>query len=135
MGGVSNLKPPVAGILYAPPSSAHPPPVEGYCVGIPIAWHKARIPVFPRKSIWRGASGLFGPGPERPQNISCSRATQTCTGATLGCSRARDNFGTLRPQPKKTTCSFPYRFFGEIQEFGPCTRQSGSQVLWGVGGA
>ena len=39
---------------------------------------------FPKKSIREGASGLFGPGPERPQNISCSRATQTCTGATLG---------------------------------------------------
>ena len=39
---------------------------------------------FPRKSIREGASSLFGPGPERPQNISCLRATQTCTGATLG---------------------------------------------------
>ena len=42
-----------------------------------------------------------------------------------GCSRARDNFGTLRPRPKKTTCSLS--IFREKQEFGPCTRQSGSQ--------
>ena len=37
---------------------------------------------------------------------------QGCTGASLGCSRARDNFGSLRPSPEKTTCSFPYRFLG-----------------------
>ena len=53
-------------------------------LGIPIVWYKARIPGFPRKSIREGASSPFGPRPERPQNISCSRATQTCTGATLG---------------------------------------------------
>ena len=53
-------------------------------LGSRFAWYKARIPGFPRKSTREGASGLFGRGPERPQNISCSRATQTCTGATLG---------------------------------------------------
>ena len=29
-----------------------------------------------------------------------------------GCSKARDIFGTLRPSPENTTCSFPYRFRG-----------------------
>ena len=52
--------------------------------GTPIAWYKARIPGFARKSIREGASSLFGRGPERPKNVSCSRATQTCTSATLG---------------------------------------------------
>ena len=37
-----------------------------------------------RKSTREGASSLFGLGPERPKIVSCSRATQTCTGATLG---------------------------------------------------
>ena len=44
-------------------------------IGIPFAWYKARIPVFPRKSTREGASSLFGPGPERPKIVSCSRAT------------------------------------------------------------
>ena len=44
-------------------------------LGIPIAWYKARIPGFPRKSTREGASSLFGPGPERPKIVSCSRAT------------------------------------------------------------
>ena len=35
-----------------------------------------------------------------------------------GCSRARDNFGCLRPRPEKTTCSFPYRFSGENRNSG-----------------
>ena len=35
-----------------------------------------------------------------------------------GCPRARDNFGTLRPSPKKTTCSFPYRFSGKSRNSG-----------------
>ena len=73
---------------------------------------KARISGFPRKLIKEGASSLFGRGPERPQNVSCSRATQGCIGASLGCSRARDIFGSLRPSPEKTTCSFPYRLWG-----------------------
>ena len=29
-------------------------------------------------------TGLFGQGPESRKSVSCSRATQTCTGATLG---------------------------------------------------
>ena len=35
---------------------------------------------------------------------------QGCTGASLGCPRARDICGTFRPSPEKTTCCFPYRF-------------------------
>ena len=35
---------------------------------------------------------------------------------SCGCPRARDIFGTLRSSPEKTTCSFSYRFSGEIQE-------------------
>ena len=35
-----------------------------------------------------------------------------------GCSRARDNFGSLRPLPEKTTCSFPYRFSGKSRNSG-----------------
>ena len=35
-----------------------------------------------------------------------------------GCPRARDNFGTLRPSPKKTACSFPYRFSGKSRNSG-----------------
>ena len=48
---------------------------------------------FPRKSIREGASSLFGRGPESPKNVSCSRATQTCTGATLGLPQSRRHFG------------------------------------------
>ena len=47
----------------------------------------------PPKSIGEGASGLFG-------------------GRPRSCSRARDIFGTPGPSPKKTTCSFSYRFRG-----------------------
>ena len=46
-----------------------------------------------------------------------------CTGASLGSSKARDIFGTLRPSPEKTTCSFPYRF-------SPIFR--GIQGIWGL---
>ena len=65
-----------------------------------------------------GASSLFGRGPESPQNVCCSRATQTCTGATLGLPRGRNIFGTLRPSPEKTTCSLPYRFSGKSRNSG-----------------
>ena len=50
---------------------------------------------------------------------------QSCTGASLGCSRARDIFGTFRPSPEKTTCSLP--ILAEKQEFGACTTQSGQE--------
>ena len=35
-----------------------------------------------------------------------------------GCPRARDIFGSLRPSPEKTTCSFPYRFLGKSRNSG-----------------
>ena len=44
----------------------------------------------------------------------------TSTGATLGCSRARDIFGTAGPSSKKTTCSFSYRFGGNPGIRGLC---------------
>ena len=43
---------------------------------------------------------------------------QGCSGASLGCARARDIFGSLRPSPEKTTCSFPYRFSGKSRNSG-----------------
>ena len=43
---------------------------------------------------------------------------QACTAAGLGFSRARDSFGTLRPSPEKTFCSFPYRFSGKSRNSG-----------------
>ena len=35
-----------------------------------------------------------------------------------GCPRARDTFGSLRPSPEKTTCSFPYRPSGKSRNSG-----------------
>ena len=87
-------------------------------LGIPIAWYKARIHGFPRKSIKEGASSLFRRGPERPQMSLALEQPQACTGASLGCTRARDIFGSLRPSPEKTTCSFPYRFSGKSRHSG-----------------
>ena len=43
---------------------------------------------------------------------------QGCTGARLGCSRARDIFGSLQPSPETTTCSFPYRLSGKSRNSG-----------------
>ena len=105
----------------------------GLFLGIPIAWYKARIPGFPRKSIREGASSLFGRGPERPKIVSCSSAREG----------ASSLFGRGPESPKIVSCSratprlhrcnlkdhllLPLSIFGEIQEFGHCTRQSGSQ--------
>ena len=35
-----------------------------------------------------------------------------------GCPRARDNFGSVRPSPEKTACSFPCRFSGKSRNSG-----------------
>ena len=99
------------------------------CLGIPIAWYKARIPGFPRKSTREGASSLFGRGPESPQNVSCSRATQTCTGATLGLPQSKRHFWDSPGLARKDYLFLPLSIFEEIQEFGPCARQSGSQHM------
>ena len=50
-----------------------------------------------------------------------------------GCSRARDNFGSLRPTPEKTTCSFPYRFSEKSRNSGlvPGNRDPKSILLRG----
>ena len=69
-------KPSRHGEKLSPPSGPSPETLyEILELGIPIAWYEARIPVFPRKSIREGASSLFGPGPESPKVVSCSRAT------------------------------------------------------------
>ena len=49
-----------------------------------------------------------------------------------GCPRARDNFGTLRPSPKKTTCSFPCRFSGKSRNSGlvPGKRDPNGRARW-----
>ena len=47
-------------------------------------------------------------------SVSCSRATQTCTSASLGSSGARNAFETLRPWSQKTTCSFSCPFRGRV---------------------
>ena len=68
-------------------------------LAIPIAWYKAQIPGFPRKSIRERASRLFGRGPQRPQNIFCSRATQTCTGGVA--LEQETILGLSGPHPKR----------------------------------
>ena len=46
----------------------------------------------------------------------------------LGCSRPRDILVVSSALARKDYLLLPLLIFGEIQEFGPCTRQSGSQV-------
>ena len=58
----------------------------------------------------RKASGPFGRGPESPKNVSCSKATQTCAGATLGL--------PLEHPTRKDYLLLPLSISGEIQEFG-----------------
>ena len=55
----------------------------------------------------------MGDGPRVPKMSLALGQPQGCTGASLGCSRARDSFGTLQPSPEKTTRSFPYRYLGK----------------------
>ena len=91
---------------------------NGSVAEIPIAWYKARIPVFLRKSIREGASGLCGPGRRDPKISLALEQPRLAPVQPWGCSRARDNSGTLRPRPEKTTCSFPYRFSGKNTNSG-----------------
>ena len=84
---------------------------------------------FPLKSIREGASSLFGPGPERPQNISCSRATPRLHRCNLGVALEQEAIlGLSGPGPKRLLAPSLIDFQGK-QEFGPCTRQSGSQFF------
>ena len=70
-------------------------------------------------SIREGASSLFGRGPERPQNsLLLWGIPKVAPVQVWGFPRARDCFGTLRPSPEKTTCSFPYRFSGKSRNSG-----------------
>ena len=78
-----------------------------------IAWYNPPNSRIAPKPIGEGASSLFGEWPGSPENVSCSRATPDLHRCNLfACSRARDIFGTPGPFPKKTTCSFSYRFRG-----------------------
>ena len=96
-------------------------------VGIPIAWYKARIPGFPRKSIRERASSVFGLGPERPQNISCARATSRLHRCTCGVALEQETFSRLQAlHPQRPLAPSPIDL-GEVQEFRHCTRVSGSQ--------
>ena len=56
------------------------------------------------QSIGEGASSLFGGWPGCNPRLAPVQP--------WGCSRARDIFGTPWRSPKKTTCSFSYRFRG-----------------------
>ena len=69
-------------------------------LGILIACYKVRIPGFPRKSIREGASSLLE-GRRVPNMSLALGQPQGCTGASLGCSRARVILGSLRPSPKR----------------------------------
>ena len=106
---------------------------EELLLGIPIAWYKARIPVFPRKSIREGASSLSGRGRRVPNLSLALEQPQGCTGASLGCSRARDILGSLRPRPEKTTCSFPYRFSGKNRNSGLVPGNRDPKLLLTIG--
>ena len=63
---------------------------------------------------------------------------QGCTGASLGCPKARDNLGSLLPSTEKTTCSFPYRSLGNYRNAGlvPGNRgpkekpKNSREILW-----
>ena len=73
-----------------------------FWVEIPFAWCKARIPGFPRKSIREGASSLFGRGPERPKNVSCSRATPWLHRCKSGVALEQETIlGLSGPRPKR----------------------------------
>ena len=86
-------------------------------IGIPIAWHKPRIPGFLQKTIREGAISLLGQGPESHQNVSCIRATQTCIRCSLGVALERETFLGL---------SFDWKSI-----WGPRTEML--QMLWSQG--
>ena len=73
---------------------------------------------FPQNSIRQGASSLFGQGPESPKIVSCSR----------GALEQETILGLSGPRPRRLLAPCLIEFFGEKQEFGPCTRQSESQA-------
>ena len=57
---------------------------------------------FPRKSIREGASSLFGPGPESPKIVSCSRATPRLHRCKSGVAPEQEIFwGLSGPGPKR----------------------------------
>ena len=96
-------------------------PESGF--GIPIAWYKARIPGSPRRSIRKGASSVVGWGPESLK-MSLALGNPKVAPVQVWIAPEQETFGGLSsPRPKRLLLSI----FGEILEFGACTRQSGSQ--------
>ena len=74
----------------------------------------------PKIDKGRSKQSFSGEGPRDPK-ISLALLQSNPKVAPVqvwGCSRARDNFGTLRPSPEKTTCCFPYRFSGKNRNSG-----------------
>ena len=79
---------------------------------IPIAWHKARIPVsfYPKNRDGKGQVVLSGEGRKVPK---MSLALEQPRFAPVQPWRAQEQeiiWGLSGPRPKRTTCSLPYRF-------------------------
>ena len=80
------------------------------------------------KPIGEGASSLFGDSPGVPNMSLALEQPQTCTGATLGLLWSERHFRDSRAVPPKRLLAPSPIGLGVIQEFGGCTRQSGSQL-------
>ena len=79
------------------------------------------------KSIGEGASSLFGGRPGSPENVSCSRATPRLHRCKSGVAPEQETFSGLPGQPPKRPLAPSPIDLGALQEFGGCTRHSGSQ--------
>ena len=74
-------------------------------------------------------SSLFGGWPGSLENVSCSRATPDLHRCNLEVALEQETFSRLQGlHPKRPLASSPTDL-GEFQEFRPCTRVSGSEVL------
>ena len=78
----------------------------GESLGIPIAWYKARLPGFPRKSMTEGASSLVWQGSGSPKKVSCSKATLRLHRCNLGVALEQETFLGL-PEPCQTRLLAP----------------------------
>ena len=105
-------------------------------VGIPIAWYKARIPVCCENRQGKEQVVFSGRGWRGPKISLALEQPRLAPVHPWGCSGARDNFGTLRPSPEKTTCSFPHRFSGKTRNSGlvPGNRNPNFRHFLGFGG-
>ena len=81
----------------------------------------------PPESIGQGARSLFGGWPGSPENVSCSRATPRLHLCKFGFALEQETFSGLPGHPPKRLLAPSPIDLGGIQEFGGCTRQSGSQ--------